>query len=110
MKVSRFCSRFNYKIPFLVLELVWQTVAVNLGLNKPEISESYFIHQAGSYQRDGNYTETNPFFSPNLAKYCKGNECSFASWGQHGHVPTSFESAALYYNRYKGKFIVIRKV
>merc|ERR1712226_272515 len=78
---------------------VWQSVAVNHHLHQPDVND-YFIHQAGSYQRDAPYTDT-PFFSPNVAKFCEKRECSFASWGQHGHVPTIFESALIYHNKYK---------
>ena len=79
---------------------VFQSVAVNLEKNSG--TDAYFIHQAGIYMNDGNYTE-QPFFSPKLASYCSSEEnyCSFASWGQHAHVPTPWKSGMIYFNRYK---------
>ena len=54
-----------------------------------QTGKSYFIHQAGTYQRDG---QDVPFYSPSIAKHCTGDTCYFASWGQHAHVPTPFHS------------------
>ena len=68
---------------------VQQSVAVPLYLNT---NQNFFIHQAGAYQRDGNYTSAAPFYSPSLAKYCKDNYCIFASWGTQAHVPNTFTS------------------
>jgi len=76
---------------------VWQTVAVNGPKN---VKHPFFIHQAGDYQSDPLLLNT-PFFSPNLGKYCEGTTCTFVSWGQQAHVPTSFSSNILYYTRYK---------
>ena len=63
---------------------VWQAVTP-LGLhgdpdNDPTTGK-FFIHEAGTYQRDGNYTET-PFYSPTLGSYCgdSDGECGFVSW------------------------------
>jgi hypothetical protein len=64
-----------------------------------DLCKKYYIHTAGSYQRDGLYTKI-PFYSPSLAKHCNGNTCTFASWGLHAHVVTPFTSPALYINRY----------
>lgn len=50
--------------PFM--DEVWQTVALNGAKNS---QASYFIHQAGMYQRIP-VLQTQPFFSPSLAKYC----------------------------------------
>jgi len=61
----------------------------------------YFIHEAGTYQRDGAYT-AKPFYSPTLGSYCneEDGECGFASWGQQAHVATPWKSPMLYLNRY----------
>ena len=77
---------------------VVQTVSVNQELNYNPTA--CFIHQAGTYQKDAPYTDT-PFFSPNVAKHCSGNSCTFASWGQQAHVPTTFKSSVLFIHRYK---------
>jgi hypothetical protein len=90
--------QIHEKGPFV--DEVWQNVAVNNNLNKPADGKSYFIHNAGTYQKDADLL-TKPFFSPNLAKHCHGDVCSFVSWGQQAHVPTTFNSSALYYYRYK---------
>jgi hypothetical protein len=44
-------------------------------------TDVYFIHEAGTYQRDGQYT-SKPFYSPTLGSYCNDDdgECGFASW------------------------------
>jgi hypothetical protein len=42
-----------------------------------------------------------PFYSPNLALQCDGNECSTINWGQQAHVPTIHDSPLLYYTRYR---------
>ncbi|EKX45397.1 hypothetical protein GUITHDRAFT_138972 [Guillardia theta CCMP2712] len=75
---------------------VWQAVAVSLNYNQPQTP--YYIHQAGDYLKDNLET---PFTSPTLAKSCKDNQCSFLSWGQQAHIPTSWRSSAFYYTRYK---------
>lgn len=70
----------------------------------PDSSKSckWFIHQAGTYQRDPEL-KTKPFYSPSVAKYCSSQrrECGFVAWGQHAHVPTPWESAVFYYTRYR---------
>ena len=96
------------------IDEVQQSVSVNLELNKnpnksPQYCPSsdtdndkckhYYIHQAGSYQGDGSYTNP-PFYSPSLAKHCKGNSCIFASWGAQAHVKTPFTSPVMYINKY----------
>jgi hypothetical protein len=78
------------------IDEVWQSVSVNTYLNNNPTS--YYIHQAGTYMNDG---ITSPFYSPSLASVCVGRECRFASWGQQAHVPTTFTSNAIYYNRYR---------
>jgi hypothetical protein len=80
------------------IDEVWQCVAVNGGLAHTE-DMSWFIHQAGAYQRDG-LESTTPFYSPNLARRCEDNACSFVSWGQQAHVPTNWTSEAIYMTRY----------
>lgn len=75
-----------------------QSVSVNHAKNQP--GSSFFIHQAGTYMKDSPYTDDNPFFSPSVAKYCSGNTCSFASWGQQAHLPTRHKSEAIYFNSY----------
>jgi len=84
------------------IDEVLQSVAVDRARNyKPAYgNKAYYIHQAGAYQRDGEWTST-PFYSPNVAKHCAGNTCTFASWGQHAHVPTPFTSPILYVHRYR---------
>ena len=83
---------------------VWQAVQP-LGSNgdndNDDTTGPYFIHEAGTYQRDGTDTEI-PFYSPTLGSYCSDSdgECGFASWGQHAHVPTQWTSPMLYVNRY----------
>lgn len=42
-----------------------------------------------------------PFYSPNVALDCKGNDCSTVNWGQQAHVPTPHDSPLLYYTRYR---------
>ena len=63
---------------------------------------SWFIHQAGTYQRDPD-VKKKPFYSPSIAKYCSAQrrECGFVSWGQQAHLPTACKSAVYYYTRYK---------
>ena len=74
-----------------------QTVVVAQHLNTP--SHPFFIHQAGIYTKDSPYTDQS-FFSPNVARHCVNNTCSFISWGQQAHVPTEYPSPALILNRY----------
>lgn len=86
------------------IDEVMQTIAVDVAKNK--IPESpYFIHQAGIYAKDDNYTQNHPFFSPNIVKHCSTSastkECLFGSWGQQAHVPTFLESHLLYFNSYR---------
>ena len=96
--------QFHHNAPFV--DEVWQMVAVNQIYNHDKDTPPYFIHQAGTYMRDDKYTK-GPFYSPNIAKYCEQNQekgilqCSFASWGQHAHIPTPFHSSILYFNRYQ---------
>ena len=84
------------------IDEVLQTVSVDRARNYKAAygNKAYYIHQAGAYQRDGSYTST-PFYSPNVAKHCSGNTCTFASWGQQAHVPTPFTSPILYIHRYR---------
>ena len=90
--------------PFI--DEVWQMVAVNQKYNRDPELPAYYIHQAGVYMKDKEYTEI-PFYSPNIARHCESNpvsgtlQCSFASWGQHAHVPSPYHSSVLYFNRYQ---------
>ena len=78
------------------IDEVWQTVAVNLAKNNNP--SPYFVHQAGTYMRDGEHT-TRPFYSPTIAAHCSGRQCMFGSWGQQAHVPTPFKSDLHYFTR-----------
>ena len=71
---------------------VIQSVAVDLDKNTRQ--HPYFLHQAGIYG-------TNPFYSPNIAKTCSSTECIFATWAQHAHLPTIFQSPLLVFTRYQ---------
>jgi len=107
----------NVKSPWV--DEVQQTVSVALELNQnpnhpqycgekkkndddDDANEcyEYYLHQAGAYQKDDNYTTSLPFYSPSLARYCSGNSCSFVSWGTSAHVATPFTSPIMYINRY----------
>lgn len=81
------------------IDEVWQTVAVDGQQNTD--TAPYFIHQAGTYQREDTLKE-KPFYSPNVARHCSKEKrtCTFASWGQQAHVPTEFTSPMMYYTRY----------
>ena len=75
------------------IDEVWQAVQP-LGPggdndNDPS-TDKYFIHEAGAYQRDGNYTE-KPFYSPTIGSYCNNDEgeCGFASWVRNTKTMTS---------------------
>lgn len=78
------------------IDEVRQSVAAHRYLNK---NGNCIIHQAGAYQRDSTYT-TTPFHSPSLAKHCKGNSCTFASWGTQAHVPNNFTSPIIFISKY----------
>jgi hypothetical protein len=69
------------------IDEVWQSVSVDGAQNAPHAP--YFIHEAGTYQRDTGYSEAMgiplteiPFYSPSLGKHCddESGECSFMSW------------------------------
>ena len=77
---------------------VWQNICVTM---KTFENYDYYVYQSGVYQDDVDYLSEKPFYSPNLAKYCDGDECSFASWNQQAIVPTTWESPVLSFNRYK---------
>ena len=68
------------------IDEVWQSVSVDLRQNDPANGKAYFIHEAGTYQRDAGYVGVPltdiPFYSPSLGKYCddESGECSFMSW------------------------------
>jgi hypothetical protein len=94
----------NFKAPWV--DEVQQSVSIALQLNQnlsnpqycpgpnkedPAQCKKYYIHQAGAYQKDGNYTSV-PFFSPALASHCERNFCMFATWGTHAQVPMPFTS------------------
>jgi len=88
----------HHNAPFI--DEVWQIVSVNRGKNSK--TNPNFIHQAGIYTKDGNFTK-NPFYSPSIASYCsnKDKSCYFGSWGQQAHVPTIHKSDILYFNKYR---------
>eukprot|EP00594_Rhizosolenia_setigera_P011503 CAMPEP_0178955870 /NCGR_PEP_ID=MMETSP0789-20121207/9869_1 /TAXON_ID=3005 /ORGANISM="Rhizosolenia setigera, Strain CCMP 1694" /LENGTH=735 /DNA_ID=CAMNT_0020637597 /DNA_START=199 /DNA_END=2409 /DNA_ORIENTATION=+ len=90
--------QFHGNAPFI--DEVTQLVSVNTVKNKPQDHEAYFIHEAGSYMTDGEYTKDKPFYSPSIAKYCKDRSCAFASWPQQAHLPTIHRGVALYYTMY----------
>ena len=93
-------SRFGEAIPPQTLSYapwmdeVTQQVAVDLTKNA---NASFFVHQAGTYQRDNLAT---PFYSPNIARHCEGNTCYFASWGQQAWIPMVFKSDMVYLTQY----------
>jgi hypothetical protein len=67
----------------------------------PITCKKYYIHQAGAYQKDGNYTNSMPFYSPSIVDgRCYDNHCTFASWGTSAQVATPFTSPILYINKY----------
>lgn len=82
------------------IDEVNQFVAVN-NAKAHTPGQSWFIHQAGTYQKDGATLTERPFYSPSLARHCSGRTCTFAAWGQQAHVPTNWTSSAIYYTRYK---------
>ena len=84
----------------IFVDEVIQSVSVNQPKNRHS-GRPYFIHQAGIYSGDGDYTVEKPFFSPNIVKHCAKNECAFGSWGQQAHVTTFHKSDMLYFNSYR---------
>eukprot|EP00573_Skeletonema_grethae_P002718 CAMPEP_0201686088 /NCGR_PEP_ID=MMETSP0578-20130828/653_1 /ASSEMBLY_ACC=CAM_ASM_000663 /TAXON_ID=267565 /ORGANISM="Skeletonema grethea, Strain CCMP 1804" /LENGTH=955 /DNA_ID=CAMNT_0048170085 /DNA_START=103 /DNA_END=2970 /DNA_ORIENTATION=+ len=87
------------------IDEVHQSVSVNNNLNgqvgecNGETCPAYFIHGAGTYQKDDPYTST-PFYSQSLAKSCDGATCTFAAWGQQAHLTTVFTSPIITLNRF----------
>ena len=96
---------------------VWQAVPTDLSRNKPGkdkdgIHGHWFVHQAGSYKWDPPYTNDHgggggPIYGPSIAHYCTSSDgitgitvCTFASWGQHGWIPTFFSSPIIFVTRY----------
>lgn len=55
---------------------VFQSISINEEKNK---YSPYYIHQAGVYNQDRDFIE-DAFFSPNIAKSCNEEGCSFGSW------------------------------
>ena len=76
------------------MDEITQSVAVDLTKN---INATYFVHQAGTYQRDNLAT---PFYSPTIAKHCEGNTCYIASWGQQAWIPMVYKSDMVYFTKY----------
>jgi hypothetical protein len=81
----------NFKAPWVdkVQQLVSITLRLNQNLSNPQYCpgpnkedpaqcKKYYIHHAGTYQKDGNYTSV-PFFSPALVSHCERNFCMFAT-------------------------------
>ena len=103
--VYSFIGAFGEAIPpqyhpdGIFVDEVQQSVSVNQEKNR-DSGRPYFVHQAGIYSKDGEYTD-DPFFSPNIAKHCSSSECSFGSWGQQAHVQTFHKSDMLYFNSYR---------
>jgi hypothetical protein len=106
-------------------EVIQQTMT-NGDLNSVANDHEYMIHQGGVYLFDdvfvdaydtGLYQSPNTMNPPeapivnqteatdhmasdhNVALSCEGNSCSVVSWGQHAHIPTQFDSNALFYTR-----------
>lgn len=95
---------------------VLQTVSLNRRLNDrttefvqkrvdgwmirvPQKPDAYFIHQAGTYNRDLEYPGT--FYSPLLAALAGDEGRSFSTlvWPQQAHVPNNHRSSMLVYQR-----------
>jgi len=87
------------------IDEVHQSVSVNTNLNyvegqcNGETCPAYYIHGAGTYQKDNPYTST-PFYSQSLAKHCDEATCTFAAWGQQAHLATIFTSPIITLNRF----------
>jgi len=87
------------------IDEVHQSVSVNTNLNfeetecNGETCPAYYIHGAGTYQKDNPYTST-PFYSQSLAKHCDEATCTFAAWGQQAHLATIFTSPIITFNRF----------
>jgi hypothetical protein len=106
-------------------EVIQQTMT-NGDINSVATDSEYMIHQGGVYLFDdtivdaydpGLYQSPNTMNPPsstmvnnitaadhmasdhNVALSCEGNSCSVVSWGQHAHIPTQFDSNALFYTR-----------
>lgn len=85
--------------PFM--DEVWQSIAVSTSLNKPNLQQSYFIHQAGAYfDQSKTPSLKSPWYSPTAGTYCSGNSCSIVSWSQQAWIPTTFNSSKLAFSRY----------
>lgn len=76
---SAFGEAVPPQVPTQFVDEVFQSVSVNQELNNNNDGFKYYIHQAGIYQTDGDYT-IEPFFSPSLMTSCDGTGCSFGSW------------------------------
>lgn len=95
---------------------VLQTVSLNRGLldrrhefvekqadgetiRVPQKPDAYFIHQAGTYNRDLEYPGT--FYSPLLAALSGEEDRSYTTlvWPQQAHVPSNHRSHMLVYQR-----------
>ncbi len=88
------------------IDEVHQSVSANENLNMQEgecngdTCPAYYIHGAGTYQDDVDYTSTTPFYSQSLAKHCDGATCTFAAWAQQAHLTTIFTSPIITLNRF----------
>merc|ERR1719428_1232962 len=72
-------------------------VSVNLSNNT---KGNGFIHGSGVYSR-ATETVNDPFYNPQLAHKCEGNECVSVNWGQQAHVPMEWESPIMFYTKYR---------
>jgi len=75
--------------------------SVSVPLNRlSDYTAKFFVHQAGMYNDDQSLGGV-PFYSPNVAKSCYGNECSFVTFGQVAkrNDMSSYKSDILFMHR-----------
>jgi len=75
------------------------TQAVAIDMEKNWNPMPHYIHQAGTYLKDA--VLEKPFYSPNVAKHCEHNSCSFGTWGQIAAIPNIYDSDVIYYVQYR---------
>ena len=85
---------------------VWQLVSICNAKNDRTLvrngksyrrPKAYFIHGSGVYKRDPQLKDT--FYNPVMGERRSESSYSILNWGQHAHVPTVHQSAALYYTQ-----------